>query len=81
MNPSFGYRTITVTPFAVIENPTRRIGGDKQYERHDGREPQNDRRATARDGKHEGRRYGNEESRRDKTPPLKKFEETKAPVS
>ena len=73
---------INVPPFTVIENQTRRIGGDKHYDRHDGgRDPQNDRRAIARDGKHEGRRYGNEESRRDKTPPMKKFEETKAPVS
>ena len=72
-----------------IENDNRRIGGDRNYDRNDGvREPQRDdrkygdRRDMHRDGRNQGKSYGNEESQRNKTPPpMKKIEEAKVPVS
>ena len=67
----------------------RASGGGRDYDRREGggrdRQRDGDRRAITRDNRPEARRSGNErgsENRREKSPPpLKKFEEAKAPVS
>ena len=65
------------------------IGGDRNYDRRDdGRDRRRDdrrdgdRNQSSRDNRQDGRKQGHEETRRNKSPPpMKKVDETKAPVS
>ena len=77
--------------FLFIENDNRRGGGGRDYERRDGGgrdrrrdndKKDSDRRGMTRDNPNDTRKYGHEDTRRDKSPPLvKKYEEAKVPVS
>ena len=63
--------------------------GERNYDRRDdGRDRRRDdrrdgdRNQGSRDNRHDGRRHGHEESRKNKSPPpMKKIDETKAPVN
>ena len=73
----------------IFSDDNRRSSGSRDYDRREGggrdRQRDGDRKVIARDNRNDGGKSGNErgsETRRDKSPPpMKKYEEAKAPVS
>ena len=90
LSPKDWFRILKLCDFLVIsiDYDNRRTGGDRNFDKRDGpRDRQTedkrdtDRRGITRDNRND-KKPGNDENRRDTTPPpMKKFEEAKVPVS